>query len=286
VTLTIDGRPVNSPRGRYVLQAARSAGIEIPTLCDHSALDPIGACRLCMVEITHPNWGGWSGLMIACLYPVSEGIQVQTRSPRVLDARRGVLALLAARCPASSRIQRLARQYGASPSALGLAVDPAADTCILCGLCTRVCAAYATAAIATTGRGSRKRVATFADAAPEDCVGCGACAMVCPTDNIVARRSGGRYAIWERTFIAAPAEVDPARCIGCGICEEACPFSVARVAVRVGGVREATITRDHCWGCGVCVAACPSAAISQTRPYDWEGLVGRLERPGASGGAT
>jgi bidirectional [NiFe] hydrogenase diaphorase subunit len=276
VTLFIDGRRVEAPRGSYLLQAARTIGIDIPALCDHSELEPVAACRLCMVEVTHPDWDGWSGLMTSCIYPVAEGLRVSTRSERVLQARAGVLALLAARCPGSALIQDMARRYGARPAELGLRVDPEADTCILCGLCARVCASYATAAIATTSRGSSKRIAAFAGEPPAECVGCGACARVCPTGTVAARWSGGRYTIWERAFDALPATVEESRCLGCGACEEACPFSVVRLVLRASGERIATIAREHCRGCGACVAACPSGAVDQAGGSSWADLTRRL----------
>lgn len=261
VTLTIDGRELRAPEGTYLLEIAREAGIEIPTLCDDPALEPTGACRLCQVEVTHEGWKGWTGLMTACLYPAAEGIEVRTTSPAVQDARRRVLSLLAARCPRSEVIQALARKYGASTERMH--VDAEADNCILCGLCTRICETYVTSAITTYGRGTGKAIGTFAEAPPEDCVGCGACALVCPTGHIVDRRTDTGYEIWGRTFETEVCVVDPVKCLGCGACEEACPFDVARVVFSVQGGRVATIPTEHCRGCGACVGACPSGAIDQ-----------------------
>jgi NADH dehydrogenase/NADH:ubiquinone oxidoreductase subunit G len=216
ISFTINGRAITATAGTYVLQAARQAGIEIPTLCDHPAVEPVGACRLCMIEVTHPSWNGWSGLMTSCLYPVAEGIQVQTDSPRVRQARRHVLSLLAARCPTSPLIQKLAKQYEALTACLQ--VNPEADQCILCGLCTRVCESYATAAITTYNRGTTKAVGAFAEQGPAECVGCGACAMICPTQHIKAERSAEGYAIWNKVFQALVCAANEARCIGCGAC--------------------------------------------------------------------
>jgi len=278
VEITMDGRVVLAPEDGTVLAAARAAGIEIPTLCDHPDLEPVGACRLCTVEITHPDWKGWSGLMTACLYPVSAGLQVSTAGPRVLEARRQVLTLLAARCPNSEPVRELADRYGVDT--VGLWVDPEADNCILCGLCTRVCEAYATEAITTWSRGASKAIGTFADRPPEDCVGCGGCAIVCPTGHIEGTRTAGGYDIWGRSFPAALCVVDEARCSGCGACEEACPFSVARVAPAVGGLWLARIPEEHCRGCGACVGACPAGAITQ----EGRGFAGLLSRIADGGG--
>jgi|GEM_PF-103806 len=266
VSITIDGRPVHVDRGSYLLAAARAVGIDIPTLCDHPDLEPAGACRLCMVEVTHPDWNGWKGLVTACLYPATEGLEVSTRSEAVRTARRGVLSLLAARCPNSKVIRDLADRHGASTD--GLTVDPDADDCILCGLCTRVCESYATAAITTCYRGAIKRIGTFAGLPPEDCVGCGACVTVCPTGHVHGERTPEGYRIWGRLFPTAVCRVDESRCMGCGACEEACPFHVARVTVHRGGDWVASIAPEHCRGCGACVGACPSNAISASAPRE------------------
>ena len=273
VTLTIDGRKVRAPAGAYVLQVAREAGIEIPTLCDHPDLEPAGACRLCMIEVSHPDWNGWTGLMTSCLYPVAEGIVVKTNSPKVMEARKQVLQLLAARVPGSVAIRKLADQYGCNGSRLK--IEAGADNCIVCGLCTRVCETYATAAITTFDRGANKNIGPFAGQAPSECIGCGACAQVCPTDNIPAVRTDADYRIWQRTFPTHVAMVDEARCMGCGSCEEACPFHVARIAMRPDGSRAATIPSETCRGCGACVGACPSGAIDQ-KTYAWPALLERV----------
>ena len=81
VTLEIDGREVNVEEGTTILEAAKSAGIPIPTLCYHPALSPFGACRMCSVEITNR---GSSRIVTSCNYPVEEGLVVNTKSPDVL----------------------------------------------------------------------------------------------------------------------------------------------------------------------------------------------------------
>ena len=260
-SLTMDGRRLSAAQGASLLQVARAAGISIPTLCDHPDLEPVGACRLCLVEVTHPDWGGWSGLMTACLYPAAPELEVSTRSEKVLQVRRGVLALLAARCPSSPEIQQMARKAGATTERL--VVDPDADSCVLCGLCTRVCETFATSAISSANRGIRRKVGAPFDVPPADCVGCGACARVCPTAHIQDSRGPTSYAIWGREFPTAACAVIPGRCVGCGACEEACPFDVPRVALQKGGPRTARIPAGACRGCGVCVGACPTGAIVQ-----------------------
>ncbi|MFH0902452.1 MAG: 4Fe-4S binding protein [Pseudomonadota bacterium] len=282
VRFTIDGRPFEVAEGTYVLEAAKRVGIEIPTLCEHPDLEPIGACRLCMVEVTHPDWGGWSGLMTACLYPVTSGLQIATESPRVLQSRRQTLSLLAARCPGSAVIKQLAARYHAKTDCLRVEPEPGesrpraeSDNCILCALCTRICETYATGAITTCNRGISKAIGTFAGAQPTECVGCGACAAVCPTQTIAARRAATGYEIWGRSFPAKVCTVQSSKCTGCGACEEACPFSVPRVVVRITDQRVATIPAESCRGCGACVGACPGGAIEQCE-NTWHTIVGQL----------
>ena len=184
-----------------------------------------------------------------------------TASEPVLRHRRMIAGLLLARCPGVPAIRELAKRLGVAEPRF--TTDD--DTCILCGLCTRVCESYATAAISLTQRGDRRQVGAIGDESPPGCVGCGGCAMVCPTGHIVVSRSPGSTTIWDREFPLAVCAVDPAVCLACGACEEACPFSVPRVVLRRDGGAAAEIRVDACRGCGVCLAACPSGAIASPR---------------------
>ena len=96
-SLTINNAPVEVESGARLLDAIERAGVKVPTLCDHKALTPYGACRLCVVEVNAP--GRPAAIQAACSYPALEGIAVQTHSERVLRARRIVAELLLARCP-------------------------------------------------------------------------------------------------------------------------------------------------------------------------------------------
>ena len=69
----------------------RAKGAHVPTLCNHPSLEPNGACRLCTVEVTHPDWNGWSNLVTSCVYPIKAGLQISTQSERVKDNRRTLL---------------------------------------------------------------------------------------------------------------------------------------------------------------------------------------------------
>ena len=276
VELTINGRALRVARGEVVLGVAREAGIVIPTLCDHPGLEPSGACRVCLVEVSHPDWHGWKGLVTSCLYPVTDGLVVETDNETVRAARGRVLSLLAARCPDAPAVTTLAERYGADTT--GLVVDTEEDSCILCGLCVRVCQAHATSTLTACERGTSKRISTFADRPPEECVGCGACAEICPTGHIAGHRTAFDYRIWGREFPTRVCRVEPERCVGCGSCEAECPFSVPRVTLRRDGAATAVIPTEQCRGCGCCVGACPTAAIEQ-EGLSWTEII----RPGVVG---
>ena len=94
VSLTIDGKTVEVPEGSTVLEAAQKVGIEIPTLCYHKALEPYGACRLCLVELVR-SWG--SQIVASCGYPAQDGLEVKTDTERVLRNRQVMMELILAR---------------------------------------------------------------------------------------------------------------------------------------------------------------------------------------------
>ena len=199
--MTINGRRVEADEGETVLAVAERAGIAIPTLCQHKAVEPFGACRLCMIEVTKSSWDGWKGLMTACLYPAAPDLIIETNSDRVHHVRRNVLDLLLARCPESELIQQMAAEHGISQTSFVPRQDP--DLCILCGLCVRVCEEAVTAAIAMVNRGHARAVGTPWGGPPPDCIGCGACAEVCPTDHIEKHEENGVRKIWQQDFAMA-----------------------------------------------------------------------------------
>jgi bidirectional [NiFe] hydrogenase diaphorase subunit len=179
VTMTIDGQEVNVAEGTTILEAAREAGVRIPTLCHHKELSPSGACRVCLVEIVK---GGRPGLQASCLYTVTDGLEVKTETERVKKTRKIVFELLLARAPNSETIRRLAEEYGVTGTRITLRNH---DDCILCGLCVRACAEISQRrAINFAFRGRRRRVQTAFNGIASECIGCGACVHLCPTGAI------------------------------------------------------------------------------------------------------
>lgn len=183
LSFKINGETVQAQRGWTVLEAARNHGIHIPTLCHHEAVEPSGACRLCVVELVQ---GKWSKIVISCMYPVAEGIEILTESPRVKNVRRWILEMLLAECPASKEIRELAAEYGVNTSRF-TAHNPN-EQCILCGLCVRVCKeVVGVSAISTIGRGVHKQIGSPYQGPSEACVACGSCVTVCPTGAMRAK---------------------------------------------------------------------------------------------------
>lgn len=202
ITLTIDGTTVTAPQGTTILQAARSAGIQIPVICFHEATTSNGLCRTCVVEVE-----GWRVLAASCVAQITPGMVVHTQSERVLRSRRTILEMLNSAVDLSEapEIQALIAENHVDPERFPGArsrVVPLIDDnpmyvrdyskCVLCWRCVQVCAedAQYTYALNFTGRGFHTSIGTFFDKAmPQTtCVFCGQCVGVCPTGALKGKR--------------------------------------------------------------------------------------------------
>lgn len=180
IRLKIDEIEVAAGEGMTVLEAARNAGIAIPTLCHHEKLEPFGACRICMVEV---EARGSSRLVVSCVYPVEEGLVVRTRSAKVDRIRKTVIELLLAHAPDSPKLAQLAAEYGADRDRF----PKESSFCIHCGLCVRYCAEVRKMnAVGFIGRGTRKEISFVPEIALRECEACKECFPLCPTSYLQA----------------------------------------------------------------------------------------------------
>lgn len=180
IHLQIDGKPVTVAAGATVLDAAREAGVEVPTLCHHEQLEPFGGCRLCIVEA---ETNGRTQHIVSCVYPVEEGLVVRTRTDQVDRIRKTLLELLMAHAPHAPALVELAEEYGANPDRYPK--DP--SFCIHCGLCVRYCAEVkGEYAVGFVDRGMRKEISFIPDIASQVCDGCKECFPLCPTSYLQA----------------------------------------------------------------------------------------------------
>jgi bidirectional [NiFe] hydrogenase diaphorase subunit len=198
VHIQINGKVVKAQPGEMVLAVIRREGIDVPALCHHEAIEPCGACRLCMVEITKDEWKGWKRLVTSCLYPAEEGLIVNTHTLEVIEIRRTILDLYLARCPHSEVIGRMAETYGLYRTSF--ATIPEGDNCIMCYACTRICEVLGKSAISAVMRGHKKVISAPLGGEPPDCIGCLSCAQICPTDVIPWSDDGGVRTIWNKKF--------------------------------------------------------------------------------------
>ncbi len=212
INLTINGKAIVAREGQSVLDVAWENGINIPTLCHHPDLQPVGACRLCVVEVEKMR-----GLVASCTLPVAEGMVVHTETPKVVEERKFVLEMLLTDHPndcmicesdGNCELQNAVYQYQVPwPQHKGARhkYPPEPDPnpfvytefakCILCTRCVRACAEIQGRNVWGVGfRGFNDRIVAGADVAMLEagCESCGACAAYCPTGALTDKPSRGK----------------------------------------------------------------------------------------------
>ena len=213
VTLTIDGIKVTVPSEYTILEAARSAGISIPTLCYLKGVNEVGACRVCLVEVV-----GARALSAACVQPVGEGMVVNTNNTRVRTTRKSTLELILSdhntNCLECIRnqnceLQTLSNVYGIRGNAFNgkksmgdiddksfsIVRDP--SKCILCGRCVAACAKQEIGALSFINRGFETKIGPAYDVSMADapCVYCGQCIIACPVGALYEKEDSIR--VWD-----------------------------------------------------------------------------------------
>ena len=261
ISVTIDGRKADMAPGTTILNAARQMGIAIPTLCNYRGIEPLGACRVCIVEIETPRG---PKQVASCSYPVENNMQVKTDTPDIRENRRTILELLLAQAPGSKKLAEFAAKYGiTSTSFKKTPINASNSSCILCGLCVRICNdLMGRGAIGMFGRGAGREVRPAYGELSDQCQVCGACSFVCPTGAIdltrVATRPVKQHITAYNQFLDARPNIDMAH-----------PQATPRVPV---------IDRENCvhfktGECGLCSKVCGAGAID----YDQEAITVDLD---------
>ncbi len=258
VSLTIDGKRIEAAAGTTILEAARENGIEIPTLCYHPRLRPLGHCRLCVVEVE-----GVAAPMTSCDHPVQEGMVVTTSTPKLEGIRKEIISLLlsdhpyedcltcekSGNCDLQEKTYRWQIELPALLRALPITDDENPyivrdeSKCVLCGRCFSVCVDYAGCNVfGMVGNGLETRITPVEiDSAGElapvtleaaGCIFCGQCVDVCPVGALTERErvSAGRE--WELTAVSG---VCPECSLGCPVERHFAGDRLARVTAEYEG---------------------------------------------------
>lgn len=203
VNIKINNMPLSVPKGISILEAARMAGIEIPTLCYLKKINEIGACRICMVEVK-----GARSLVTACVYPVNEGMEIFTNTERVRKSRKTTLELIISthdrKCLSCVRsgtceLQQLCKEFGVDDEGRFDGANPVHEyddsaihmirdngKCILCRRCVAACQAQHISVIGANARGFDTHIGSAFERPLDSvaCVSCGQCIVNCPTGAI------------------------------------------------------------------------------------------------------
>jgi predicted molibdopterin-dependent oxidoreductase YjgC len=258
VRVEIDGAVVAVPDGATILDACHAAGVPTPTLCYSAGLTPVGACRVCVVELE-----GSRTLVPACARRAEDGMKIHTDSARVRHSRRMVLEFLASSVDLSlaDDMRRELRRYGGRPDRYGDSAQTVAQPvkvdnelyvrdyakCVLCYKCVEACGedAQNTFAIAAAGRGFEAHIATEYETPLPDsaCVYCGNCIAMCPTGALVFKTEHDMRASgsWDESRQTQTDTI-------CGFCGVGCALTVhaqdGRI-VKVSSALDNDITSGH-----------------------------------------
>ncbi len=280
VTIVINGKKISTQEGRTILEVAREAGIEIPTLCNHESLPPYAACRFCIVEVAYK---GVTRYRASCIFPVAEGMEIKTHSERVLKIRRMLAELMLARCPESDVIRDLAYDVGVGDCRFDRPRGEKSP-CRTCGACQirekmrhglrrrraqQLCqqgrlhpVRHVRPALrrrdedrraVVRGRGMKRRVTTPFRQPSEFCISCGACTSICPTGAIELMR------IRPQPPRPIPSEFEQGLATRKPVY---LPFPQAIPCVPV--IDKETCVYFKTGGCKVCEEACQARAIDHT----------------------
>ena len=212
VNIKINGVDVQAPAGSTIIEAAHYAGIDIPSLCYLRGLNEIGACRICVVEVK-----GARALVASCVYPINEGMEVFTNSPKVLASRKMTMEMILSNhrmeCLTCSRsgsceLQSLAKDFGMEQVRFGGEKEPDIEAsalhlvrdnskCVLCRRCVAACANQGVGVIGANERGFKTYIGSpyGRDLNETACISCGQCIVACPTGAL--REKDDTQAVWD-----------------------------------------------------------------------------------------
>jgi NADH-quinone oxidoreductase chain G len=248
IAVNINGREIKLEKAVTVLEAAKSAGIIIPTLCNHVLLEKYGGCRLCVVEVEK-----MPRLQTACTLMVTDGMVVRTETDAIADVRRGILEFLLINhpldCPYCDKagectLQDLVEKYGPTtsrfreekrkvPESLD---DPVLvrnmERCVMCTRCVRMCeGVQGASAIAVISRGGHSHIEPFSGG-KFNCEYCGNCVTVCPVGAIMSRLHRHSYRPWQ--LVSETETICPYCGVGCTLVAQVRDDVIKRVVPRIG----------------------------------------------------